>query len=65
VWAQVHKALVQAGLDPSTIRATITCVDGKAVLVLMDTPAHGALGMFDGAAVRVHLSPAIHCAGGS
>jgi hypothetical protein len=65
VLAQVHKALLRAGLDPSTIRATLTCVGGKAVLVLTDTQAHGILGLLDGAAVRVHLSPAIHCAGGS
>ena len=65
VLAQVHKALLRAGLDPSTIRATIICVGGKAVLVLTDTQAHGVLGLLDGAAVRVHLSPAIHCAGGS
>ena len=65
VLAQVHKALVRAGLDPSMIEATITCVDGNAVLVLTDPRAHGALGLLDGAAVRVHLSPAIHCASGS
>jgi hypothetical protein len=65
VLAQVHKALVRAGLDPSTIQATITCVGGKAVLVLTDTRAHGALGLLDGAAVRVQLSPAIHCTSGS
>jgi hypothetical protein len=65
VLAQVHKALVRAKLDPSTIQATITCVGGKAVLVLTDTRAHGALGLLDGTAVRVHLSLAIHCASGS
>jgi small-conductance mechanosensitive channel len=65
VLAQVHKALLRAGLDPSMIEATITCVDGNAVLVLTDPRAHGALGLLDGAAVRVHLSPAIHCARGS
>ena len=65
VLAQIHKALVRAGLDPSTIQATITCVGGKAMLVLTDRQAHGALGLLDGAALRVHLSPAIHCAGGS
>jgi hypothetical protein len=63
VLAQVHKALLRAGLDPGTIRATIACVDGKAVLLLTDPQAHGVLGLLDGAAVRVHLSPAIHCAG--
>jgi hypothetical protein len=65
VLAQVHKALVEAGLDPSTIQATITCVGGTAALVLTDRQAHGALGLLSGAAVRVPLSPAIHCAGGS
>ena len=65
VLAQIHKALVQAGLDPSTIQATITCVGGKAVLVLTDTRAYGVLGLLDGTAVRVPLSPAIHCTGGS
>ena len=65
VLAQVHKALGRAGLEPSTIQAIITCVGGKAELVLTDKQAHAALGLLDGAAVRVHLSPAIHCAGGS
>jgi hypothetical protein len=65
VLAQVHKALVEAGLDANTIQATITCVGGTAALVLTDRQAHGALGLLSGAAVRVHLSPAIHCAGGS
>jgi hypothetical protein len=65
VLAQIHKALVRAGLDPSTIQATITCVGGKAVLVLTDRQAHGVLGLRAGAAVRVPLSPAMHCAGGS
>ena len=64
VLAQLHKSLVRAGLDPRTIRATITCAGGKAVLMLTDRQAHGALGLLDGAAVRVPLSPAIHCAGG-
>ena len=65
VLAEVHKALVRAGLDPSTIQATITCVGGKAVLVLTDRQVHGALDLLAGAAVRVPLSPAINCAGGS
>ena len=65
VLAQIRKALVQAELDPSTTQATITCVAGNAVLVLTDKQAHGALGLLAGAAVHVHLSPAIHCAGGS
>jgi hypothetical protein len=65
VLAQIHKALVQAGLDPSTIQATITCVGGKAVLGLTDRQVHGALSLLDGAAVPVPLSPAIHRAGGS
>ena len=65
VLAQIHKTLVQAGLDPSTIQATITCVGGKAVLVLTDRQVHGALDLLAGAAVRVPLSPAINCAGGS
>ena len=65
VLAQVHKALMRAGLDPSTIQPTITCVGGQAMLVLTARQAHGALGLLDGAAFRVHLSPAIHCAGGS
>jgi hypothetical protein len=65
VLAQIHKALVQAGLAPSTIQATITCVGGKAVLVLTDRQVHGALDLLAGAAVRVPLSPAINCAGGS
>jgi hypothetical protein len=65
VLAEIHKALVQAGLDSRMIQATITCVGGKAVLVLTDRQVHGALGLLDGAAVRVPLSLAIHCAGGS
>jgi hypothetical protein len=65
VLAQVHKAVVRAGRDPRTLQAPITCVGGQAVLVLTETRAHGALGLRDGAAVRVHLSRAIHCAGGS
>jgi hypothetical protein len=65
VLAQIHKALVRAGLEPSTIQATITCVGGKAVLLLTDKQAHGAPGLLDGTAVRVPLSPAIHCASGS
>ena len=65
VLAQVHAALVRAGLDPSTIRATITCAGGRAVLVLTEAQAHGALGLLGGSQVRVHLAPALHCAGGS
>ena len=65
VLAQVHAALRRAGLDPSTIRATITCADGTAVLVLADTQLHGALGLLGGSEVRIHLSPALHCASGS
>ena len=65
VLAQVHAALRRAGLDPSTIRATISCADGTAVLVLTDPQVHGALSLLGGSGVRVHLSPALHCAGGS
>ena len=65
VLAEVHKALVRAGLDPRTIQATITCVGGKAVLVFTDTQAQGPVRLLDGATLRVPLSPAIHCTGGS
>ena len=65
VLTRVRAVLSQAGINPSAIRASVTCAGGEAVLVLRDTQSSGALGLLAGSDVRVHLSPVIHCSGTS
>jgi hypothetical protein len=62
VLAHANAVLAQAGLDPNAIHATVNCSGGTAVLVLTDRQSSGLLGLFGGSSVRVHLSPAVHCA---
>lgn len=63
VLARARAILSQAGLDPTTIQATVQCANGSAVLVLRDTQANGLLALLGNSAVQVPLSPAIHCTG--
>ena len=62
---QAHKVLVQAGLDPATLRVTVQCVQGKTSLVLSETRAQGLLGLWGRSTVRIPLSPHVACRGAS
>jgi len=61
VLAHAPQVLAQAGLDPTALRASVSCAGGAAVLVLRETQTQGLLGLPAGSDVRVRLSPAIHC----
>lgn len=61
VLAHARAVVAQLGLDPTAIRAAVSCAGGEAVLVLTDTQARGILGLLAGSQVRIHLSPAIKC----
>ncbi len=62
---QAHKVLVQAGLDPATLRVTVQCVQGKTSLVLSETHAQGLLGLWGRSTVHMPLSPHVACRGAS
>jgi len=61
--AQARAALLSAGLDPTAVHVTVSCVSGRAVLVVADTQAIGAVAALNGAEARVPLSSAVPCGG--